>query len=77
MKSPGQDDAKQFQVVKQAMSRVGFNDADVDEVFHIIAGILHVGNIKFKQDGNYAKISTPDIVKTAAQVRINSHTRPL
>lgn len=54
--------------MKQAMSRVGFNDAEVDEIFHIVAAILHIGNVKFKQEGNYGKISTPDIVKTAAQV---------
>jgi len=50
------------------MGRVGFEDSEINEVFEIVAAILHVGNVNFKQDGNYGKIATPDIVKTAAQV---------
>ncbi|CAL8120285.1 unnamed protein product [Orchesella dallaii] len=68
VKIAGQDDKKQFEVVKQAMSRVGFEDAEITEVFQIVAAILHVGNVNFKQDGHYGKIATPDVVKTAAQL---------
>lgn len=68
MRTPGQDDAKQYQVVRDAMNTVGFGEDDQEEIFQIIAAILHLGQIDFKHEGNYAKVLSHDIVKIVAQV---------
>lgn len=62
------DDAKQFQVVKDAMDVVGFQSSEQDHIFQIIAGVLHLGQIEFKQEGHYAKVKNHEVVKIAAEV---------
>ncbi|OXA52598.1 unconventional myosin IC [Folsomia candida] len=68
VRTPGQDDAKQYQVVRDAMNTVGFGEDDQEEIFQIIAAILHLGQIDFKHEGNYAKVLSHDIVKIVAQL---------
>jgi len=50
------------------MNTVGFISADQDEVFSIIAGVLHIGNTEFKEDGSFAKLSSNATIKHAARV---------
>lgn len=54
------------------MDIVGFGSSEQEEIFEIIAAILHVGQIDFKHEGNYAKVLSHDIVKIAAQVCLTS-----
>lgn len=42
------DDLLDFQALQKALTEVGFSDAQKLEVFSIIAGILHLGNVKFE-----------------------------
>lgn len=51
----GVNDQKDFQDILNAMKVINISDADQMNIFKIIAGILHLGNIMFKSDGNYAQ----------------------
>jgi myosin heavy subunit len=72
VRTPGQDDSKQFEIVKEAMETVGFSSSEKDEIFEIVAAILHLGQVIFKQEGNYGKVLSHDVVKVAAQVSLFS-----
>ena len=37
------------------MKIININESDQFSIFRIIAGILHLGNISFKSNGNYAQ----------------------
>ena len=44
------DDAKDFQDVVNAMNTMGISAAEQENIFEIIAGILHLGNVGFEED---------------------------
>ncbi|KAJ1521026.1 hypothetical protein ONE63_002738 [Megalurothrips usitatus] len=52
----GVNDANEFGETKTAMKVMGFSDAEQQEVWNIVAAILHLGNIHFNEKGNYASI---------------------
>ncbi len=52
----GIDDSKEFHDVLNAMKIVNISESDQMSIFKIIAGILHLGNITFTSNGNYAQI---------------------
>lgn len=39
------------------MSVMGINENQVSDILKIVAGILHIGNITFQENGNYSQIS--------------------
>ncbi|KAK0174069.1 hypothetical protein PV328_007186 [Microctonus aethiopoides] len=51
------NDAKDFQETLRALSVMGLNETQVSDILRLVAGILHIGNIKFEENGNYSKIS--------------------
>jgi len=40
-----------------ALNVMGMKDAEVMNIFRLVAGILHVGNIQFAENGNYSQIA--------------------
>lgn len=50
----GTDDSKEFRDTLHAMDVIGITGETQDNVLNIVAGILHLGNIAFTEDGNYA-----------------------
>ncbi|XP_059846968.1 unconventional myosin-If-like isoform X1 [Hypanus sabinus] len=59
-KVDGTDDKKDFTETMNAMQVIGI-PADIQLMaLQIIAGILHLGNINFVEDGNYAKVEDED-----------------
>lgn len=40
-----------------AMKVMGFPDSEQQEIWNIVAAILHLGNINFAESGNYAQVS--------------------
>lgn len=50
----GTDDKKDFRDTLQAMTVVGLSEEIQSIVFSIVAGVMHLGNIAFREDGNYA-----------------------
>lgn len=45
---------------QQAMQVIGIHPDTQNDILSIVAGILHLGNITFKESGNYAEIASAD-----------------
>ena len=46
------DNAKEYALTRRAMDVVGISKPERDAVFGVVAGILHLGNVEFKEDGS-------------------------
>lgn len=55
-------DKKDFAETMEAMSVVGLSDEDQDSVLQIVASILHLGNISFREENNYATVESQDFL---------------
>nr|XP_060641133.1 unconventional myosin-If isoform X1 [Anolis sagrei ordinatus] len=58
----GTNDCSDFQETMNAMDVIGIARQDKQLVLQIIAGILHLGNIGFQEQGNYAQVENPDLL---------------
>ncbi|XP_050400125.1 unconventional myosin-Ie isoform X2 [Patella vulgata] len=58
----GTDDSKEFQDTLRAMQVIGIPDTTQMDIMSIAAGILHLGNISFTEDGNYAVVSDDEFL---------------
>ncbi|XP_061738079.1 unconventional myosin-Ie isoform X2 [Nerophis ophidion] len=56
------DDKNDFQETMHAMKVIGISDVDRAMVLQIVAGVLHVGNISFKEAGNYAAVESEEFL---------------
>eukprot|EP00063_Salmo_salar_P065265 XP_014040100.1 PREDICTED: unconventional myosin-Ie-like isoform X1 [Salmo salar] len=56
------NDKKEFSDTMEAMLVVGLSVDDQDMVLQIVAGILHLGNIAFREEGNYAVVESEDFL---------------
>lgn len=45
---------------QEAMSVVGLTGDEQDLVLQLVAGILHLGNISFREENNYAVVESQD-----------------
>ncbi len=44
---PGKHDAEDFQALLSAMQILGFNNEEINNIFKILASVLHLGNVYF------------------------------
>ncbi|XP_034466328.1 myosin IEb [Hippoglossus hippoglossus] len=56
------NDKKEFCDTMGAMSVVGLSVEDQDSVLQLVAGILHLGNISFREENNYAVVESQDFL---------------
>ncbi|XP_046892633.1 myosin IEb [Hypomesus transpacificus] len=56
------NDKKELADTMEAMSVVGLSLDEQDTVLQIVAGILHLGNIAFREEGNYAVVESEDFL---------------
>ncbi|MED6267714.1 Unconventional myosin-Ie [Characodon lateralis] len=56
------NDKKDFTDTMGAMSVVGLSLDDQDSVLQLVAGILHLGNISFREENNYAVVESQDFL---------------
>ncbi|XP_039371826.1 unconventional myosin-If isoform X1 [Mauremys reevesii] len=61
-KVDGTDDRSDFHETMNAMQVIGIAREDQQLVLQIVAGILHLGNINFREQGNYAQVENPDLL---------------
>ncbi|KAG8454739.1 hypothetical protein GDO86_001093 [Hymenochirus boettgeri] len=61
-KVDGTDDKKDFCEMLEAMMVIGISPDEQQMVLQITAGILHMGNINFQEQGNYAKVENYDLL---------------
>jgi myosin heavy subunit len=69
-----QDDAKEFELANVAMDTLGFTQGEKDTVFHIVAAILHLGQVKF--EGEVATVVKPEVImeQVAPLLQIDGRT---
>uniref|UniRef100_A0A7I4XSX4 Unconventional myosin-Ie n=2 Tax=Haemonchus contortus TaxID=6289 RepID=A0A7I4XSX4_HAECO len=65
-KAPDTDDAKEFQNTLHAMKVVGISEEVQLEILKIVSAILHIGNITFVEERNFAAIEAPDFLQFPA-----------
>ncbi|XP_017753376.1 PREDICTED: unconventional myosin-Ie-like [Eufriesea mexicana] len=51
------NDAQDFQATLKGLSIMGISDLEVNDIFRLVAGVLHIGNIQFVENGNYSQIA--------------------
>ncbi|KAK5921508.1 hypothetical protein CgunFtcFv8_018866 [Champsocephalus gunnari] len=56
------NDKKEFTDTMEAMSVVGLSPEDQDSVLQLVAAILHLGNISFREENNYAVVESQDFL---------------
>ncbi|XP_050785759.1 unconventional myosin-Ie-like isoform X2 [Gopherus flavomarginatus] len=56
------NDRQEFQETLAAMEVVGLSGEEQALVLQIVAGILHLGNISFREEGNYAAVESEDFL---------------
>ncbi|XP_042280891.1 myosin IEb [Thunnus maccoyii] len=56
------NDKKEFSDTMEAMSVVGLSAEDQHSVLQLVAGILHLGNISFREENNYAVVESQDFL---------------
>ncbi|KAG7468021.1 hypothetical protein MATL_G00138420 [Megalops atlanticus] len=56
------NDKSDFQETMHAMNVIGIKPEDRTLVLQIVAGVLHLGNINFKEAGNYAAVESEEFL---------------
>ncbi|KAF7668880.1 hypothetical protein LDENG_00278050 [Lucifuga dentata] len=56
------NDKSDFQETMHAMSVIGISQQDRAMVLQIVAGVLHLGNITFREAGNYAAVESEEFL---------------
>ncbi|XP_069041225.1 myosin IEb [Lepisosteus oculatus] len=56
------NDKQEFSETANAMTVVGLSPDDQATVLQLVAGILHLGNITFQEQGNYAVVESEDFL---------------
>ncbi|XP_077433105.1 myosin IEb isoform X3 [Vanacampus margaritifer] len=56
------NDKKEFSDTLDAMSVVGLSTEDQDSVVQLVAGILHLGNLNFREENNFAVVESCDFL---------------
>jgi myosin heavy subunit len=68
IKIEGVNDGSDFEETLNALLRLGFSQGDIENLLRIIAGILHLGNIDFAEDGEGSVISNRAVCMRAALI---------
>jgi len=65
----GVDDADEYKTTRIAMEVVSLKEGDIMEIFSILSGILHLGNISFDsgKSGETSKVSNKDMLSLASE----------
>ncbi|XP_043909677.1 unconventional myosin-If [Protopterus annectens] len=74
-KVDGTDDRQEFHETLDAMQVIGIPQQQQQLVLQIIAGIMHLGNIGFRECGNYAQVEDSDLLAFPAYLLGIDQTR--
>jgi len=65
----GMDDSSDYRDVRNSMSVVGIPNDEQENIVMLIAGVLHLGNVAFSQDGKgNAAVGDPNVLNFAASM---------
>lgn len=62
------NDSQQFQQVRKAMTVIELTDQEQDDIFAIVASVLHMGNVGFTEEDSKAKVLKPECVEAISKV---------
>lgn len=62
------NDSQQFQQVRKAMTVIELTDQEQDDIFAIVASVLHMGNVGFTEEDGKAKVLKPECVEAISKV---------
>jgi myosin-1 len=62
------DDSQQFQQVRKALTVIELTDQEQDDIFAIVASVLHMGNVGFTEENGRAKVLKPECVEAISKV---------
>ncbi|XP_029965236.1 unconventional myosin-Ic isoform X2 [Salarias fasciatus] len=62
------NDRSDWKVVRKALSVIGFNEDDVEELLNIIASVLHLGNVQYGGEDGTACITSDTQIKYLARL---------
>ncbi|KAJ3223556.1 Unconventional myosin-Ie [Clydaea vesicula] len=65
-RADGIDDNEEYLDMRKAMTICNINPKDQESILEIVAGILHLGNVDFFEEGNNAKISDVEALEFPA-----------
>uniref|UniRef100_A0A8D3B5P4 Myosin Ic, paralog b n=1 Tax=Scophthalmus maximus TaxID=52904 RepID=A0A8D3B5P4_SCOMX len=63
------NDRSDWKMVRKALSVIGFNEDDVEELLNIIASVLHLGNVQYGGEEGNACITSDTQIKYLSRVR--------
>lgn len=64
----GVNDAQNYRETRHAMKVIGMAEEESIEVFRMVAAILHVGNIQFKEGQKSVEVSNQEVLSIAARM---------
>jgi myosin-1 len=64
----GIDDHQQFQQVRKAMTVIELTEQEQNDIFAIVASVLHMGNVGFTEEDGKAQILKPECVEAISKV---------
>lgn len=62
------DDHQQFQQVRKAMTVIELMEQEQEDIFTIVASVLHMGNVGFTEEEGKAQILKPECVEAISKV---------
>lgn len=62
------DDKAQFQIVKKAMTIIELPDTEQDNIFAIVASVLHMGNVGFTEVEGKAEVLKPESIEAISNL---------
>lgn len=69
LKDPLLDDHGDFNRMCGAMKKIGLNDTEKLDLFRVVAGVLHLGNIDFEETGSSSGEAEAKVTNILAIVR--------
>jgi myosin-1 len=64
------DDHRQFQQVRKAMTVIELTEQEQEDIFAIVASVLHMGNVGFTEEESKAQILKPECVEAVSKVTL-------
>ena len=62
------DDVEEFQNTIKAMRTMNISDDEQHEIFRLVAGMLHMGNVVYNQGREGAELANPEVLARAAEM---------
>jgi myosin-1 len=62
------DDHQQFRQVRKAMEVIELTAQEQEDIFAIVASVLHMGNVGFTEEEGKAQILKPECVEAVSKV---------